>query len=44
MGRPQTTVDDLRLNVHEDDGNLGPCLGCLYGCGNFWCKGQACHT
>lgn len=33
--------NDLRLDVHEDEGLLGVCKGCCYGCTSFWflCRG-----
>ena len=32
---------DLRLDVHEDEGLLGVCKGCFFGCSSFWflCRG-----
>ena len=33
----RTTKDDLRLDVNEDEGCLGPMKGCVGGCGQFWC-------
>lgn len=35
-----TGFNDLRLDVHEEHGCCGPCLGCLLGCGAFWCGCQ----
>lgn len=33
----RTTKNDLRLDVNEDAGCTGPLVGCLTGCGAFWC-------
>mmetsp|Transcript_7006 Transcript_7006/g.17882 ORF Transcript_7006/g.17882 Transcript_7006/m.17882 type:complete len:470 (-) Transcript_7006:265-1674(-) len=33
----RTTKNDLRLDVNEDAGCTGPLVGCLGGCGAFWC-------
>ena len=32
----ETGLDDLRLDVMEDKGAAGPCLGCVWGCIKFW--------
>jgi hypothetical protein len=33
----RTTKNDLRLDVNEEAGCTGPLVGCLVGCGSFWC-------
>jgi hypothetical protein len=33
----RTTKNDLRLDINEDEGCLGPLYGCARGCGSFWC-------
>lgn len=40
----RTADDDLRLDIREDDGCLGPTKGCVTGCCRFWCCCQGCFT
>ena len=32
----ETGMDDLVLDVMEDRGTIGPCLGCIWGCVKYW--------
>lgn len=32
----ETGMDDLVLDVMEDRGTIGPCLGCVWGCIKYW--------
>lgn len=34
---PETAVGDLHITVHEELGPCGNTVGCLLGCGSFWC-------
>jgi hypothetical protein len=40
----RTTKNDLRLDVNEDAGCAGPLMGCMSGCGAFWCCCQGVRT
>jgi len=40
----RTTKNDLRLDVNEEAGCTGPLVGCLVGCGSFWCCCQGVRT
>ncbi|CAN0437039.1 unnamed protein product [Pylaiella littoralis] len=37
-----TDASDLALDVHEDLGCPGPCVGCLGGCFGYWCLCRGC--
>lgn len=32
-----TGWDDLVLNIHEESPCIGPCVGCVGGCADYWC-------
>ena len=36
----RTNDEDLQLDVKEGHGCLGPCIGCMQGCFQFYC---CCH-
>ena len=35
-------LDDLALDVKEELGTVGPCVGCLCGCLKYWLACQGC--
>jgi hypothetical protein len=35
-------IRDVRLDIHEDDGCIGPTKGCCIGCGQYYCCCKGC--
>jgi calpain-15 len=39
-----TGVDDLAIDLHEEEGCMGPALGCVGGCADYWCCCAGCRA
>ncbi len=39
-----TGLDELAIDLHEEHGCCGPALGCLKGCGTYWCLCAGCRA
>lgn len=35
-------IDDIRLDIHEDSGCIGPTKGCVKGCAEYYCACKGC--
>lgn len=38
----RSSIKNLHINIHEDEGKYGVCKGCMQGCSTFWCKCRGC--
>lgn len=37
-------IDDIRLDIHEDAGCIGPTQGCIGGCCEYYCCCKGCSA